>query len=175
MQQPAFINHPGVLQRALQRAQDSTDVQKYASLLWGFALWKMRSEGLDNALAWFKGMINEAQAITGVDDPGVRQAMDSDPEAPKGTRAWCHLLRRRNLKYHDDNSTAGPWVTEEYAASIVRLLVRADGMNTLSIVVQLVRCTAARDNAEAVEAIRTRHRADRRLQRRLSVKDPIMH
>jgi hypothetical protein len=174
MQRRAFINHPLVLESALLRAQGSQDVRKYVSLLQGFALWKMRSEGLDNALAWLRCTINEAKALAGVDDPRVRQAMDSDPEAPKGSRAWCHMLRRRNLKHRNDNSTAGSWVTEDYAASIVLLLVRADGMCMLSIVEQLVRCTAARDSAEAVEAIKMRHRAGIRLQKLLSVKNPIL-
>lgn len=174
MQRRAFIDHPLVLESALLlRTQDFPDVQKYVSLLQGFALWKMRSEGLAPALAWLGCMINEAKAVTGVDDPRVRQAIDSDPDVLKGSRAWCHMLRRRNLKHRNDTSTAGSWVTEEYAASIVRLLVRADGVCMLSIVEQLVRCTAARDSAAAVEAIKMRHRAGIRLQKLLSVKNPI--
>ena len=173
MQRRAFINHPGVLQRALRRAQVSPDVQKYASILQGFALWKMRNEGLANALAWLECMINEAKALAGVDDPRVRQAMDSDPGVLKGSRAWCHMLRRRNLKYRDDNPTVGRWVTEDYAASIIRLLVRADGLYMLNIMAQFVRCTAEKDSPVAVEAIKTRYSASSRLQARLSVKDPI--
>ena len=158
---PAFVADPNVLLKAIDDrsrvdGQISPVLLRYTRKVLSYMMLVLRLHGILEVTQAVERMLRAASLLAGQDDPVVRARINLDPGLYPGTRAWCRVLMRRDLRHH--NAESSPVTMDEaYATCVVLLMLRAMGRVAacaqLNLLVTFVRVVAAADDKEAVAAI----------------------